>query len=106
MGFSNECAKCLTCKTSCKKRVEDELLGLSVLAADAGKGVAEEELLIDLEFIPAEPKVTEELLIDLEMDVAELERTKFQPRIQNLEKVGDLEILGEELLIDMNHVQR
>ena len=59
-------------KTSSKKRVEDELLGLSVLAADAGKGVAEEELLINLEFIPAEPKVTEELLIDLEMDVAEV----------------------------------
>ena len=38
--------------------------------------------------------------------VAELEINKFQPRIQNLEKVGDLEILEEELLIDMNHVQR
>ena len=37
--------------------------------------------------------------------VAELEINKFQPRIQNLEKVGDLEILEEELLIDMNHVE-
>ena len=36
-------------------------------------------------------------------DLNELEINKFQPRIQNLEKVGDLEILEEELLIDMNH---
>ena len=75
-------------KTSSKKRVEDELLGLSVLAADAGKGVAEEELLIDLEFIPAEPKVTEELLIDLEMDVAELERTKDSKPVES-RRFGD-----------------
>ena len=38
-------------------------------------------------------------------DLNELEINKFQPRIQNLEKVGDLEILEEELLIDMNHVE-
>ena len=65
-------------KTSSKKRVEDELLGLSVLAADAGKGVAEEELLINLE----------ELLIDLEMDVAELERTKDSKPVES-RRFGD-----------------
>ena len=118
--------------------VEDELLGLSVLAAGAGKGVAV-ELLIDLEFEESlddhekllslledsyslcnvhnaqvnvqrfrgirddiEPGVAEELLIDLEMDVAELEKARFQPRIQTPEKVGCLEIFGEKLLIDMS----
>ena len=48
-----------------------------------------------------EPDIIEELLIDLEMDVADLERTRLQPRIKTPEKVGCLEILGEELLIDM-----
>ena len=49
-----------------------------------------------------QPDTTEELLIDLEMNVAELERTRLQPRIQTPEKVGCLEILGEKLLIDMS----
>ena len=78
--------------------VEDELLGLSVLAADAGKGVAEGELLIDLEFTPAELKVTEEPLIDLEMGVAELERVRFQ---SCLNKARYMETLEEKSLMDM-----
>ena len=45
--------------------IEDKLPGLSVLAADAGKGVAEE------------------LLIDLDMKPAELERFRFQSRTKN-----------------------
>ena len=50
----------------------------------------------------AKPDTAEELLIDLEMKVAELKRTRPQPRIQTPEKVGCLEILGEKLLIDIS----
>ena len=75
--------------------MEDEFFGRSVLAAEAGKGVAE-ELLIDLDVKPTEPEkfrfqsriqtldnletLTEELLID--MEPAELERFRFQSRTQ------------------------
>ena len=78
-----------------------DLLGFSVLAADAGKGVAE-ELLIDLEFNPAEPGVAEELLIDLETDLAELERVRGQPKMQAPDRIRYLENSEERLLIDMN----
>ena len=75
--------------------MKDEFFGHSVLAAEAGKGVAE-ELLIDLDVKPTEPEkfrfqsriqtldnletLTEELLID--MEPAELERFRFQSRTQ------------------------
>ena len=58
---------------------DNDLLDFSVLAADAGKGVAE-ELLIDPEMDPVEC-VTEELLIDLDMDIAKLDRFRSQSRI-------------------------
>ena len=81
--------------------LDDDLIDFSVLAADAGKGVAE-ELLKDLEFDPAEPGVAEELLIDLEMDPAELERVRGQSRMQAPDRIGYLENSEERLLIDMN----
>ena len=78
----------------------NELLDFSVLAADAGKGVAE-ELLIDLEMDPVEC-VAEELLIDLDMDIAELDRFRSLSRIQTPDRVGYLENLEEKLLIEIN----
>ena len=77
-----------------------DCLGFSVLAADAGKGVAEELLLIDLEFNPVELGVAEDLLIYLEP--AELERFRFQFRTQNPDNAGYLENSEEKLLMDIN----
>ena len=91
-------------QTPIQEEVTDEpvndLLDFSVLAADAGKGVAE-ELLIDLEMDPVEC-VAEELLIDLDMDIAELDRFRSLSRIQTPDRVGYLENLEEKLLIEMN----
>ena len=75
---------------------EVDLIDFSVVAADGGKGVAE-ELLTDLEFIPAELKVAEKPLIDLEMDSVGLERFRFQ---SCLNKAGYLETLEQKSLMD------
>ena len=77
---------------------EVDLIDFSIVAADAGKGIAE-ELLIDLKFSSTEPKIAEEPLIDLEMDPAGQERFRFQ---SCLNKVRYLETLKEKSLMDMD----
>ena len=81
---------------------EVDLIDFSVVAGDAGKGVAE-ELLTDLEVIPAELKVAEKPLIDLEMDSVRLERFRFQ---SCLNRAGYLETLEQKLLMDMDLAEK
>ena len=81
---------------------EVDLIDFSIVAADAGKGVAE-ELLTDLEVNPAELKVAEKPLIDLEMDSVRLERFRFQ---LCLNKAGYLETLEQKPLMDMDLAEK
>ena len=82
--------------------VDDGFLGFSVLAADAGKGVA--ELLTDQNMKPAELKRFR-TQGRIELGTGRLS-PEFQSRTQDLDNVGYLENLGEDATVPVTCMQR